>query len=128
MIERIRVSEVIVDCGDPERLAAFWGEILGVEVDDRLGDPPQYVSLRRTEPGAPIITFQRVPEPKTVKNRVHLDLEVDDVDAATARVEGLGGRRRQPVDFDEHGYRWRIMADPEGNEFCLVFGTPADRG
>lgn len=123
-MERARLAAVIVDCRDPERLAAFWGEILGVEVDDRLDNPPQYVSLEPVEPGAPSVTFQRVPEPKTVKNRLHFDLEVDDVEAASELVGRLGGRRGQHADFDEHGYRWRIMADPEGNEFCLVFGRP----
>lgn len=124
MIERARLGAVTVDCADPDRLAAFWGAVLGVEVAERLGDPPQYVSLQRAE-GAPTVTFQRVPEPKKVKNRLHPDLEVDDVEAATARVERLGGRRVQHGDFDEHGYRWRVMADPEGNEFCLVFESPA---
>jgi predicted enzyme related to lactoylglutathione lyase len=63
-----------------------------------------------------------VPEPKTVKNRLDLDLAVDDVEAATARIEALGGRRLRPeADFNEYGYCWRTMADPEGNEFCLIF-------
>jgi predicted enzyme related to lactoylglutathione lyase len=62
-----------------------------------------------------------VPEPKTVKNRVHLDVVVGDVALATSRIESLGGRRRRPdADFREYGYSWPTMADPEGNEFCLV--------
>ncbi len=68
------------------------------------------------------MSFQRVPEPKITKNRVHLDLVVDDVNAATARIESLGGRRRRPgADFTEYGFSWRTMADPEGNEFCLIY-------
>ena len=111
-----------VDSVDPERIAAFWAMALGVEVVARLGHPPQFINLAAAEPGAPQVCFQRVPESKAVKNRVHLDLHVDDVEAASARVEALGGRRRDDHDFHEHGYSWRRMADPEGNEFCLVYG------
>jgi predicted enzyme related to lactoylglutathione lyase len=64
-----------------------------------------------------------VPEPKVGTNRLHLDLQVGDVDAACARIEGLGGRRRDDFDFHEHGYSWRRMADPDGNEFCLIYGA-----
>jgi predicted enzyme related to lactoylglutathione lyase len=118
-----RLGWIQVDCGDPEVLAAFWGEVLGVEVGKRLGDPPQFIYLAASEPAAPHVCFQRVPEPKIVKNRVHFDLWVEDVDEATARIEALGGRRRDDRDFDdeEHDEHWRRMADPAGNEFCLAF-------
>ena len=59
-----------------------------------------------------------MPEPKTQKTRVHLDLKVEDLEEATATVERLGGSRG--VDIQEYGYSWRTMADPEGNEFCMV--------
>ncbi len=117
-----RLGWVQIDCPDPTRLVEFWALVLGVKVEDRRGSPPQFVSLSRQLPGAPHISFRRVPEPQVVKNLVHLDLVVDDVDAATTRIEALGGRRRRPeADFDEYGYRWRTMADPEGNEFCLIY-------
>jgi predicted enzyme related to lactoylglutathione lyase len=117
-----RLGWIQTDCPDPERLAAFWGAVLAVKIVSRLGDPPQFVNLEAAEPGAPQLAFQRVPEAKVVKNRLHLDLRVEDVDAACARIEGLGGRRRDDHDFHEHGYSWRRMADPEGNEFCLIYG------
>lgn len=112
-----------VDCLDPEPLAAFWAEVLGVDIGQRLGDPPQFIYLSATSPAAPHMCFQRVPEPKVVKNRVHVDLWVEDVDDATARIEALGGRRRDDHDFhdEEHDEHWRRMADPAGNEFCLAF-------
>ena len=110
-----------VDCADPARLAAFWSHVLGMEIDEGyLGDPPHYVGLI---PVAPAITFNRVPEPKTVKNRLHFDIEVDEVESATARVLELGGHRAPTDDFDEYGFRWRVMSDPEDNDLCLIFGT-----
>jgi predicted enzyme related to lactoylglutathione lyase len=118
-----RLGMILVSAADPERIAAFWAVVLGVAVEDRLGDPPQYVTLGRTEPGAPRISFERVPEPKIVKNRLHFDLTVADLDQACRRVEALGGHRCDDHDFHEHGYSWRRMADPDGNEFCLVLDS-----
>jgi predicted enzyme related to lactoylglutathione lyase len=117
-----RIGWIQIDCPDPERLAAFWTQVLGVEIEGRLGTPPQFVNLERQFRDAPYISFQRVPEPKVGKNRMHLDLVVDDVEEATSRIVSLGGRRRRPEgDFNEYGYSWRTMADPEGNEFCLIY-------
>jgi predicted enzyme related to lactoylglutathione lyase len=112
---------VQIDCSDPVALATFWSSVLGARIDrPGLGDPPRYLGLVPTSPDQPVVSFQRVPDPKTVKNRVHLDIAVDDVEAATARIEALGGSRHAAGDFSEYGFRWRVMADPEGNEFCLV--------
>ena len=117
-----RVGWIQIDSTEPERLAAFWTVVLGVEVEGKLGAPPQFVNLHKQYPDAPFVSFQRVPERKTVKNRVHLDIVVDDVEEATSRIVQLGGRRRRPeADFNEYGYCWRTMTDPEGNEFCLIF-------
>ncbi|MDQ6719972.1 MAG: VOC family protein [Candidatus Dormibacteraeota bacterium] len=118
-IGKLRIA---IDCHDPERLALFWGAVLGVEIDERLGNPPQYVDLAPRPPDGLEVDFQRVPEPKVAKNRLHFDLDVDDVDAATAWIEELGGRRLPHNDYHEYGYSWRLMADPEGNEFCLIYG------
>ena len=121
-----RVGWIQIDCPDPERLAPFWAELLGVEIQGRLGSPPQFVNLERQFPDAPSVSFQRVAEPKVVKNRVHLDIRVEDVNDATSRIEAIGGRRRRPeADFMEHGFCWRTMADPEGNEFCLIYECPS---
>jgi predicted enzyme related to lactoylglutathione lyase len=91
--------------------------LLGVEVDTPIGDG-DFLLLSPTAEGLPV-GFQRVPETKTGKNRVHLDLLVDDLDAAT-EVEALGGRWLEPGQTRElEGFRWRCMADPEGNEFDL---------
>jgi hypothetical protein len=64
-----------------------------------------------------------VPEAKIVKTRLRFDVAVDVVEPATARIEALGGRRLQQNDVDEYGYHWRVMQDPEGNEFCSIYPT-----
>jgi predicted enzyme related to lactoylglutathione lyase len=116
-----RLGWIQVDCADPERLAAFWSVMLGIEVDARLGDPTHYLNMTRVSLGGPYLSFQRVPEPKSAKNRLHFDVAVEDVETATARVEELGGGRLPQPDVHEYGFSWRIMQDPEGNEFCLIY-------
>lgn len=119
-----RLGWVQIDAGDPSALAAFWSEVLGRPLDEApLGDPPHYVGLE-PDPSGMVVSFQRVPEPKTSKNRLHLDVEVDDVDAAQASIERLGGRHLPMDDFHEYGFHWRQMEDPEGNEFCLIYDVP----
>jgi predicted enzyme related to lactoylglutathione lyase len=118
-----RLRWIQIDTQDPEPLAEFWSDVLGTEIDDRLGDPPQFINLVSVEPGAPHVSFQRVPEAKVGKNRLHFDLLVTDVEVACARVEAIGGRRFGGQDFHEHGFSWRVMVDPQGNEFCLIYGV-----
>lgn len=118
------VGWIQIDCADPIAQAGFWSEILGLPMDKVLGDPPHYAGLLAAAPDHPQISFQRVAEPKTMKNRIHLDIPVADVEAATRRVVGLGGGRLDDPDYHEYGFSWRRMADPEGNEFCMVFEDP----
>jgi hypothetical protein len=125
----IRFS-VEFDCADPAALARFWAAALGYE--GRPVDQPDGEDVMLEAPeGLPSIYFQRVPEGKVVKNRVHLDLEVGGngpleerrarINAEAARLVALGASdRRGPI--DEDGSYWMRMQDPEGNEFCLVSG------
>ena len=113
---------VQVDCHDPEHLAAFWGEVLGTNVRARLGDPARYVTLEAAAAGAPRLVFQRVPEAKSGKNRLHLDIRVEDLSTAVKRATRLGAAPVPGGDFVEGGVRWCVLTDPEGNEFCLVAG------
>ena len=85
-----------------------------------MGDPVHYLGLVPIIPGAPVVSFQRVPEAKTVKNRLHFVVVVEDVDAAVARVVELGGSVQSEANR-EYGFSWRLGTDPEGNEFCLIF-------
>jgi predicted enzyme related to lactoylglutathione lyase len=112
----IEWGEVTIDCGDAERVAAFWSKLF-----DRPAIPQSdgRFQLGPTVPGGPVINFQPVPEEKTGKARVHLDLWVDDFDLAISLVEQLGGTSTGEVHTHPQG-RWAVMADPEGTEFCLV--------
>ena len=115
---------VQVDCSDPERLSAFWAAALGVGVRGTLGAPVHYVVLEAATPGAPRLSFQRVPDPTPGKNRLHLDLAVPDVDVASEALVKLGATRVHGGDITEYEIDWRILADPEGNQFC-VFQAPS---
>ena len=87
-------------------------------MDATIGDG-QFVVLSRAKDGL-TVGFQKVPDAKSGKNRLHLDLVVDDLDAATTEIETLGGRWLEPGRTRElEGFRWRLMADPEGNEFDI---------
>jgi predicted enzyme related to lactoylglutathione lyase len=117
------VGYLVIDATDPERLTRFWSAVLDVEVDSSIGDG-QFIVLSPTKDGL-TVGFQKVPEHKTSKNRVHLDLVVDDLDTATAEIEELGGRWLEPgTTRDLEGFEWRTMADPEGNEFDIDLLPP----
>jgi len=109
---------LVLDCADPEALAGFWTQALGVE---RLGAAGNYVLLASSA-SLPKLLLQRVPEPKVSKNRMHLDIETGDVDAEVARLESIGATRVEAEARTEHDSRWVVMADPEGNEFCVCGG------
>jgi predicted enzyme related to lactoylglutathione lyase len=112
------VGYLVIDTTDPSLLVPFWCGLLDVQVDTTIGDG-QFVLLTQTADGL-TVGFQRVPDAKSGKNRLHLDLIVDDLDSATAEVQALGGRWLEPDHTRElEGFQWRRMADPEGNEFDL---------
>ena len=110
-----RLDVVAIDCNDPEPLVEFWCAVLGTRVRSRSDD---WISLHPVIPGGPHLAFQVVPEPKTGKNRLHLDVDVDDLRAATDAAEQLGAHRIGGVVEEENG-RYQVMGDPAGNEFCL---------
>ncbi|NEA28587.1 VOC family protein [Actinomadura bangladeshensis] len=106
----------VLDCGDPEALAGFWAAALGY---DRSEYDPPYVALTDPSGKGPRILLQRVPEPKTAKNRMHPDLRITDMEAELARVTALGATVvRGP--FLDDGWLTTVLADPQGNEFCLI--------
>jgi predicted enzyme related to lactoylglutathione lyase len=113
-----KVGYLVIDAADPAALARFWCDLLAVTVDTEIGEG-EFLVLSPTEDGL-TVGFQRVADAKLGKNRVHLDLVVDDLDQATAEIENLGGRWLEPGNTRElEGFQWRCMADPEGNEFDI---------
>ena len=113
---------VTVDCADPARLAAFWRDLLGYR---SVGAVAQYASIGPDDGGVagPKIIFQAVDEPKAGKNRLHLDLDLDpgvDLEPEVERALTLGARVVVDDPVEEFGLRWQVLADPEGNEFCIV--------
>ncbi|TRV74259.1 VOC family protein [Streptomyces sp. 130] len=121
-----RLTELSVDCHDPERLAAFWCEVLGFTVIDRAEDQVEIGSWEptveevRARQMPPTVVFSRVPESKAVKNRLHLDVSPIDrsTEAEVTRLLALGATR---ADVGQGpGRSWVVMADPEGNEFCVL--------
>ena len=112
---------VTFDCADATVVSGFWSAVLGRPVDTQPMPPSEYfASIGLTDGSGVGYMFIQVPEGKTVKNRVHLDLDADDVAAEVARVIELGATHIH--DKDEYGMQWTTLADPEGNEFCI--GTP----
>jgi Glyoxalase-like domain len=107
-------EQTIIDAADPVALGRWWCEALGWVV---VNDDPDEFEIRPAEDRLPGLLFALVPEAKTVKNRLHLDLRPDDRDAEVARLLGLGATR---ADVGQGEQSWVVLADPEGNEFCVL--------
>ena len=124
-----RFTEIVVDCHDTEAQAAFWAAVLGYQVvDSSDGDveiapwaeePADLADQVRRAPTVPTLMFQHVPEGKTVKNRLHLDVSPIDrtQEAEVERLIALGARH---ADIGQGEQSWVVLADPEGNEFCVL--------
>jgi catechol 2,3-dioxygenase-like lactoylglutathione lyase family enzyme len=115
----IRIQCLCIDSAHPSKSADFWEAALGwrrtYDTDSEVVLEPPEGSL---EDGvAPDLLFLKVTEPKTAKNRLHLDLRPKDQAAEVARLEGLGARR---VDVGQGDVSWVVLADPDGNEFCVL--------
>lgn len=123
----LRWQSIVVDCVDPVSLGRWSADLLGwritYEIDDELVlEPPE----GSPEDGvSPDLLFGRVPESKHIKNRLHIDLRPDDQEREVARAEALGATRVDVGQTDD--VTWVVLADPEGNEFCIVRAvTPND--
>ncbi|MEA3217566.1 MAG: hypothetical protein QOJ19_3722 [Acidimicrobiia bacterium] len=113
----ITVFGAAFDARDAATIARFWADALGRQVAD--GASPDHAVVKAGDSASfgPRLAFHRVPEPKTVKNRFHLDLITTDYEAETARLVALGATILNTID---NGARWTTLADPEGNEFDLI--------
>ncbi|QJY48163.1 VOC family protein [Pseudonocardia broussonetiae] len=121
-----RPIALALDCVDVDRCAAFWTAALGTSVERRWDDAHGVGYVEIGTGGGPVLLLQPVPDPKRVKNRMHLDLAPVDgtQEQEVQRLVGLGATR---VD-DAPGQRWVVLADPEGNEFCVLPPRRAGEG
>jgi predicted enzyme related to lactoylglutathione lyase len=109
---------IVLDCGDLDRSARFWTQVLGyVQASSSSG---QYRTLLPAGGNGIELLLQRVPETKREKSRLHLDLRTADLAAEVGRVRGLGARLLTSEPISEDGLRWHVLADPDGNEFCVL--------
>jgi catechol 2,3-dioxygenase-like lactoylglutathione lyase family enzyme len=122
VLDEAWVTSVTIDCADPQRLARFWADLLGLRVRPR---ESRYVALTRPATGTPELVFQPVPEEKTGKVRLHLDIGVHDLARAQRRAVELGASLADDLgDRDDDSLV--VMRDPEGNEFCLIHRRAGD--
>jgi predicted enzyme related to lactoylglutathione lyase len=112
--------EIVLDCAEPKRLAKFWRDAL--DYRDYYDDANLSVLVPKAQTAAPLL-LQRVPEPKVGKNRMHVDIVVDDVEAEVRRLQALGAHRIDDGVQNFGGTRWVRMSDPEQNEFCVSTGV-----
>jgi predicted enzyme related to lactoylglutathione lyase len=115
------ISTITVDCSDATALARFWARALGWDVVPGASADFAAVGGPHRPADTPSLTFTRVPEPKATKNRWHLDLDTDDPEAAVPHLESLGAS--VPRRVSEDGAGWTVLADPEGNDFCIALHT-----
>ena len=113
-------EQVVVDSADPLRLGRWWADALGWEY---WSEEDGEVEIRPTDDRLPGLIFGTVPEPKTIKNRLHLDFRPDDQDYEVSRFLSLGATR---ADVGQGRQSWVVLADPEGNEFCILSSRKQD--
>jgi hypothetical protein len=117
------INNLTVDCHEPRSLATFWNAALGWSVVSEDEDGVMIAPYPDRRPGVYPVYFQRNPDEKRGKNRWHFDLAPDDQAAEVARLEDLGARR---VDIGQGEVPWVVMADVEGNEFCVLTSLPQE--
>ena len=111
----LTLQHVTIDCADPRGLAQFWAAALDSSIKD---DFEEFVTVDATPAGFAQLGFQRVPEPKSAKTRIHLDFRVADRAAEVERLVALGARAIGEESVP--GVKWTVLQDPEGNEFCVA--------
>ena len=112
-------EQLIVDAVDPVALGTWWASALGWVI---VNDDPEEFEIRPAPERLPGLLFARVPEPKATKNRLHLDLRPADQAAEVARLLDLGATH---ADVGQGAETWVVLADPDGNEFCVLRARPA---
>lgn len=112
---------VVIDCLDLERSSSFWTHVLGYTDE---GGSARYRTLLPLDGLGIEVLLQRVTDTKVEKNRVHLDLRTTDLVTEVRRVVDLGGAVLSAAPYSEYGWDWHVVADPDGNEFCVIAPPP----
>ena len=118
----MKLQCITLDCQDPRKLAEFWAAALNWTITEA-DDEGVVIELLDGSPAQgliPDILFYKNPDKKTVKNRMHFDLRPTDQAAEVVRLEALGAMRIEIGQSEDHETTWVVMADPEGNEFCIL--------
>lgn len=127
----LRLEDITIDAHDPERVAKFWAEALDYEIEYDSKDDPESdggdreIELAPKNGSSTKILIVTGSDEKKGKNRLHFDLRPDDQAAQVARLEALGARK---VDIGQGEQTWVVMADPEGNEFCILRAKGPEEG
>lgn len=111
-----KIWSVVINTADPDKLAGFWTELLDVGIARRSG--PYFIWLEPQHEGGISVAFQKVEKPTEGRRRLHLDMAVEDVEAAVQRAIALGAARVE--DHTAGDFSWVVLADPDGNEFCFA--------
>jgi predicted enzyme related to lactoylglutathione lyase len=119
----LHVNSLTIDSHDPAALARFWAAALDWLILFEAEDEVMIAPFNERQPGVHPMLFNRNLDVKVVKNRWHFDLAPTDQQAEVARLEGLGARR---ADIGQGDVDWVVMADPEGNEFCVLRSLPPE--
>jgi predicted enzyme related to lactoylglutathione lyase len=118
--QRYRHGElvIVIDCSDLDRSARFWSAVLGFEASRAATG--QYLDLIPEGGEGVEVLLQRVTDGKREKNRLHLDLRTADMEAEVGRILALGATKVTDQPIVEYGWQWHVLADPDGNEFCVL--------
>ena len=119
----MRLQAITVDAHDPRALAQFWAEVLGWKIGEGVNEIEVWIERELGDPkntGFPDILFLKNSDLKNVKNRLHLDLRPDEQASEVRRLEKLGAKRIEIGQSADPDTSWVVMADPEGNEFCVL--------
>jgi hypothetical protein len=119
----ISLSGVVIDCAEPRTVAEFWSAAIGGKVVMDMAEGA-FLMVQAGGTETPYIGLQKVSEPRAGKNRAHPDFFAKDRPAEVIRLVGLGAKQLEEFSFDE--FAWTVLADPDGNEFCV--GGPVEAG
>jgi hypothetical protein len=115
-----KFTELVIDAADPRQLAQWWSEVLGYQV---LGANDNEVEIGCAMGAQPTLLFVRVPEAKRIKNRLHIDVNPSGESTQEAELRRLLDLGAKQIDIGQGDVSWHVLADPEGNEFCLLKST-----